>query len=205
MSFIIDALIAPKACARPRATTAGGRARVYMPSATIRWQYALALRAQEILRGHRFTGPVQVDLLVVFARPRRLSTAASNPGLEWAPVRPDADNVAKNVLDALRFAWDDDAQVALLRVAKAYAPEGGAPRVVVRLAEIDASVTDVLLRGDHNESAWLTRSIIAETTRAIEARQAKKKSKRSVDRSDRSDSISVARRGKASRKRSKKT
>ncbi len=203
MSWLIEALMEPAACARPRATTVGGRARVFMPSATIRWQHTLALRAQEVLRGHRFTGPVQVDLLAVLARPKRLSTAASNPGLEWAPVRPDADNVAKNVLDALRFAWNDDAQVTLLRVAKAYAPEGGAPRVVIRIASLDCSVADVLLRGDHNESAWLTRAIIGETTRAIEARQAKKKSKRSVDGSSHTDTISAARPGKASKKRSK--
>ena len=35
-----------------------------------------------------------------------------------AHQKPDADNIAKAVLDALSAFWQDDAQVAVLRVRK---------------------------------------------------------------------------------------
>ena len=50
--------------------------------------------------------------------------------------RPDADNVAKIVLDGLnKVAWEDDTQVVEMMVIKRYAEE---PLVAVIVEEIDA-------------------------------------------------------------------
>ena len=58
----------------------------------------------------------------------------------WAPVKPDKDNIDKNVYDALRIAWRDDAQICAGNTFTAYAEMTGKPRVVVRL---------LLLRQEH--------------------------------------------------------
>jgi Holliday junction resolvase RusA-like endonuclease len=61
-----------------------------------------------------FTGPVYVELLVEVAKPK--TTKLSAP-------KPDVDNYAKGVLDAItkdgRF-WADDTQVVTLNVTKAW-------------------------------------------------------------------------------------
>ena len=145
LPLIIEAPIEPEACARPRAAARGnGRVRVYTPSATLTWQARLLLYAQRALRLaddgglQLIEGPLRVDILAVLRRPSRLNTRSQYPGAQWAPVRPDLDNVAKNVLDALRSIWRDDAQVVLSTLAKVYAAEGAAPRTIVR---IDRCVT----------------------------------------------------------------
>ncbi len=141
----IEAPLEPAACARPRATRAGRTVRVYTPTETLRWQAMLAHHAQLVLRGKRFDGPVALDLVAVLTRPKRLDTRTQHPGAQWAPARPDLDNIAKNVLDALRFAWRDDAQVTWLRAAKLYAARGSGARVVVRIEEL-ATQPALLLR-----------------------------------------------------------
>lgn len=51
--------------------------------------------------------------------------------------RPDADNVAKTVLDALnKVAWVDDAQVVDLRASKGYGPRAGLAVGIERLSAV---------------------------------------------------------------------
>lgn len=137
MDVAFSAPLEPEACARPRAAARGGRVRVYLPSATRLWQQRFAAVALEHLPRARITEPVRLDLLAVLARPQRLQRRSDPRGLIWAPVRPDADNIAKNVMDALAFAWGDDAQVVELRVKKAYAEIGSTPRVELRLRSVE--------------------------------------------------------------------
>lgn len=60
----------------------------------------------------KFDGPIMVTI------------DARMPGK--ATAKPDADNIAKLILDALnRVAWEDDAAVVDLRVKKRHAPEPG--------------------------------------------------------------------------------
>lgn len=50
--------------------------------------------------------------------------------------RPDADNIAKGICDALNGqAWADDAQVVTLEVRKFHAAQGEPPRTVVSIEE----------------------------------------------------------------------
>lgn len=64
----------------------------------------------------RFHGPVSVRIDVFRALPKG---APKRVDSEPDTHRPDADNVAKGVLDALNgVAWDDDAQVVDLYVVK---------------------------------------------------------------------------------------
>ena len=50
--------------------------------------------------------------------------------------RPDADNVAKSVLDALSDWYRDDSQVFYLTVLKLYHGVDARPRVRVTIAEL---------------------------------------------------------------------
>lgn len=62
------------------------------------------------------------------SRPRRVEA-------EPYAVRPDADNIAKAVLDALNGrAWDDDAQVVELRVTKHDRGRRTVPHTTVRVS-----------------------------------------------------------------------
>lgn len=107
----------PKAQPRVRAFARGRHARVYTPDTADAWKQAivLAVRAQPF---DPFAGAVWVDLLFLMPRPKRLRERWA-----WHTSKPDSDNLAKAVLDALSQAelWSDDAQVAKLTVKKRYA------------------------------------------------------------------------------------
>lgn len=91
---------------------------------TIAFAYRLAAR------GVRFDdGPVHVTVIAVFPRPKTRQ-AVDWPGADGDrphTAKPDADNLAKAVLDALNgTAWRDDAQVSRLHVVKRVAhPDRG--------------------------------------------------------------------------------
>ena len=97
---------------RPR--FAGRRA--YKAAADAAWERKIA-RAYEDAGGVCLDGPVAVVVDVFRSLPPSLlrKRVASEPDTH----RPDADNVAKGVLDALNgLAFRDDAQVTVLRVTK---------------------------------------------------------------------------------------
>ena len=97
---------------RPRVGRGG---RVYKPEADRRYEAMLA-RAYAEAGGGLVDGPVQVHVDVWRALPKsRPKGTRSEPDT----FRPDLDNVAKSVLDALTgVAWADDRQVVELWVVK---------------------------------------------------------------------------------------
>ena len=134
----------PIAQPRTRATTrrrTDGRvvASVYSPAnAPIqRWKvevataYALAGRELEPL-----AGVVHLDLHFLFARPQRLCRKNA-PDCRIPHVgKPDLDNLAKGVLDALNgLAWADDRQVSLLMLRKSYVARDEEPGMLVEISE----------------------------------------------------------------------
>jgi Holliday junction resolvase RusA-like endonuclease len=120
----------PRGKDRPRVTRSG---HAYTPAATRKWESALALMAQDKLPIEVIDEPVRVDVLAVVPRPKRLLRRSDPDGLIWAPVKPDADNVLKSTLDALKAFWRDDALVVDTRILKAYAERAGRPRMVIRI------------------------------------------------------------------------
>lgn len=127
----------PKGQPRPRAFSRGGHARVYDPGTAEGWKGCVAIAAQ----GHRGkfgAGPLRVAIRFVFPRPKSHhrkdgSLKAGSP--EFHTAKPDADNAAKAVLDALTEigVWPDDAQVAQLWVSKRY----GDPGAFVEISKLD--------------------------------------------------------------------
>tara|TARA_R100000664_G_C2747926_1_gene135388 strand:- start:1430 stop:1882 length:453 start_codon:yes stop_codon:yes gene_type:complete len=136
---LITLELEPKGKGRPRVTFKAGYARAYTPATTARWERA----AVSILRAQWKTGPlteaVQVEIDAISKRPIRLCRKKDPDGVLIRAALPDADNVAKAVLDALQAARviDNDKQVVDLRVRSLYSEKGSTGRVVVRLTPIE--------------------------------------------------------------------
>ena len=93
---------------------------------------ASAIRAEAI---PPLTGPLAVMLEMQFPVPASWSKAKrarALAGVEWHTSKPDADNVAKAILDACNgVVFRDDAQVVMLIATKAFSKEPGV-QVVIR-------------------------------------------------------------------------
>jgi Holliday junction resolvase RusA-like endonuclease len=117
---------------RPRVSTAGGFARAYVPGKHPVHAYREAIAAAARGAGLTATGePLNVVIDAVFERPKsHLRKAGVKPDAPKLP-RPDVDNIAKAVLDALQDVMGDDSLVGRLVVEKSYGPEA---RTTVRVS-----------------------------------------------------------------------
>jgi Holliday junction resolvase RusA-like endonuclease len=133
----------PRGKDRPRFAKNG---HAFTPAPTRKWEASLAMMAQAQMPSAVIEEPVRVDVLAVLPRPKRLLRKSDPSGLIWAPVKPDADNIVKATLDALKAFWRDDAQVTSTSALKAYAERDGRARMLVRIrsvGEIDYEVLRV--------------------------------------------------------------
>ena len=132
---------APLGKGRPRAVSVGGRARVYTPTVSADWEHFAAVEMRSQYESNEpMTGPLGCEIVAVFPRTAELlrKTKAGYKHPTWRlfhAVKPDADNIAKSVLDAVEKAGIicDDKQIALLTVGKHYAMIHEEPRVEVRI------------------------------------------------------------------------
>jgi Holliday junction resolvase RusA-like endonuclease len=128
-----DAAGQPRCDAQAVFSGAQGRhvARVYTPDSADGWKsrvYLAAISHRDRPREpHR--GPVIVNAVFYFARPRRLLRPSSPRGVLPYTGKPDRDNLDKVVLDALKQAgmYRDDALVHDGRNRKLYVAVGAAP------------------------------------------------------------------------------
>ena len=124
---------------RPRLTTVGGHARAYDPAASRDYKHYVRLVASQHKGEGLMEGPVAVKLVVGRKIPSSWSKRkqdAAQKGEILPTTKPDVDNMAKGVKDALSgVIWRDDAQVVELTVRKVYAPAG---YVEVEVAEVQA-------------------------------------------------------------------
>lgn len=118
---------------RPRFTRGG---RPYTPKATRDYERAIR-EAYENATGRPpepFSGPIAVCIKTYRQLPKSTPKSVTS---EPDTHKPDADNVAKIVLDALNgVAWEDDAQVVRLtayKLDRTRSPE----RLSVSITEID--------------------------------------------------------------------
>ena len=118
----------PKGQPRPRAFSRGGRAAVFDPGTAEGWKAQVAI-ACAVLEGKLLDGPLMVDLRFVMPRPKsHFGVRGLRPSRSQRVFakKPDADNLAKAVLDAMSViqVWKDDDQVSDLLVRKRWAGEG---------------------------------------------------------------------------------
>lgn len=140
--------MAPHGKGRGRIVRVGRFSRIATPEATRRWETEFAEHAAKLLPAEPLEGPVRVDILAVFPRPQSLMRRKDRDGFVWHTSRPDADNVAKSVLDGLKRHWRDDSQVVQCETVKVYAEKNGLPRTVVRVRTVEPDS-----RPDHEASA----------------------------------------------------
>jgi len=116
---------------RPRVSTRGGFARAYVPSTHPVHAYRAAIAEEAAKAGLEQTGePVEVIVDAVFARPKsHMTRKGVKPTAPQLP-RPDVDNVAKAILDALQDVMGDDTNVRRLVVEKSYGEHG---RTTIRI------------------------------------------------------------------------
>lgn len=130
----------------------GGRPRLITDKKERFYRTAVAARVWEAWHaaGHRgpLIGPVSMTVQARFRRPK-----TGRKGELFAEVKPDADNIAKSVLDALskdaqgrerprghEGPWGligDDKQVCALAVGKWWAPQGEDGSITIMVREIE--------------------------------------------------------------------
>jgi Holliday junction resolvase RusA-like endonuclease len=129
----------PKAQPRPRATRRGNHAGVYNPPTADVWKAAVVDAGRKHCPAMPLTGPLRVNLRFYFARPARLNRKKDPPDRVHHTAKPDLDNLAKAVLDAMTAAgwFCDDAQVCASELTKYYHAKGDSPGCVVMVQGIE--------------------------------------------------------------------
>ena len=126
---------------RPRFKRMGNFVQTYTPEKTAEYEKLVRLRFQNA-GGVITDKPVRVEIAAFFAPPKstRKRDKAEMLANRIMPMKkPDVDNIAKIILDALnKIAYKDDSQVIELSVKKIYSD---AAKVCVHIEEID-------MRGD---------------------------------------------------------
>ena len=138
----------PKAQPRVKAFKRGNHAGVYDPGTADGWKLAVGATARIHWNRVQFIGPLRLVLGFFMPRPKAHFNKHGDlkPGaLTWHESKPDTDNLAKAVMDAMTQlqVWRDDSQVVQLEVSKAYGVRAGC--IVILGA---ASSPDPLLRLD---------------------------------------------------------
>lgn len=128
----------PQGKDRPRFSTANGYSRTYTTSKTKAYEELIKLAYNVTAKGFSFgTEPIRAEIMAIF-KPVKSCTKREQElmlGNRVKPTKkPDADNIAKVVLDSLNgIAFNDDSQVVELEVIKMY---GETEQIIVTLKEV---------------------------------------------------------------------
>lgn len=117
---------------RPRDPLKRPFVQVYDPADAKAWKSAVAAQVIESRDlSMPWAGPLALSLVFYFLRPKSLPKRVTRHA-----KRPDVDNLAKAVLDALRsIAYQDDGQITKLEVEKRYGEKPGVSIALRRLPE----------------------------------------------------------------------
>ena len=137
MTALLDCEILgePVGKGRARAAVVAGRARLYTPAKTASWEQSAAQVMRKLWAQAPYEGPVHLVILACSSRPKRLLRKKDPDGRMLRPTKPDVDNVAKAVADAMVKAGvlRDDVQVTTLTARSLYVARDEGPRVEVSI------------------------------------------------------------------------
>lgn len=123
---------------RVKARRQGNFVRIYTPGKADAWKDCVRKVGAQYKPGSTLTGPVYVRMLFAMPRPKRLSTRTYKDEIHRPHTfKPDIDNLAKAVLDAMSDWWTDDCLVAMVTASKWYARVNGATGVEIHVTELD--------------------------------------------------------------------
>ena len=116
---------------------------IYTPSSSDGWKDRVVLAARQAgLPREPWSGAVRISIDAYFERTKELLKPGHPEGAFPHLAKPDIDNVAKAVMDALTSCrlWEDDSLVAEGTVRKWWAARGCAPgvRIVAELLPPEA-------------------------------------------------------------------
>jgi Holliday junction resolvase RusA-like endonuclease len=130
----------PAGKARPKFSTFGGHVRAITPKQTVSYENYVKLAYSQAYPGRvpfEKDVPLLVSIKAYFKTPASVSKKKHQAMLEdriRPTKKPDCDNIAKAVLDALNgIAYYDDSQVVTVTVEKLYSDT---PRVEVEMEAI---------------------------------------------------------------------
>lgn len=139
LTFVVNAV--PVAQPRAKATAINGRARMYeaKKSHPIHdFKASVRMAASAVYQGAPVDSPLSLYLAFFFPRPsnkkwkKRPMPAYSHTG------KPDADNLAKAVMDALnKLVWADDSCISDVRIRKMVCAGDQQPHVSVSVMSIE--------------------------------------------------------------------
>ena len=136
MQFTIPG--SPTGKGRPRATTINGMARMYTPAKTTSYE-GMVVMFYANAGGKKLDGPISVRIEATFEMP--LSWSAKKRKTfdgKWCMKKPDGDNIAKIICDALNgVAYHDDSSVVLISVMKRWGQDGSVAVVIDELSEME--------------------------------------------------------------------
>ncbi len=98
---------------------------------------SVRMAARQAYQGAPLAGPIRIVATFVMPRPGRLRWKTRPMPRCLHASKPDIENVAKAIFDALTgLAWNDDAQIAITTLTKVYAAGDEQPCVEVEIWEI---------------------------------------------------------------------
>ena len=130
----------PIAKSRPRFVKRGNFVQTYTPEKTVNYENLVRLSYTQY-SGIKFIGAIRAEIQAYFPIPKSVSKKkrlAMMCNAEKYIKKPDNDNIAKAILDALNgIAYDDDSQVTELLITKAYSDKPRAEIKLIGLDEVD--------------------------------------------------------------------
>ncbi len=129
---------APVGKRRPKFSTIHGYAQALKPKEDVIYENLVKIMFQQVKPNNysMFNKPIKMKIEAYFAIPKSFSKVKQSQALEGKLLpltKPDADNIAKIICDALNdVAYKDDTQIVELAIIKRYAME---PKVKITLDE----------------------------------------------------------------------
>ena len=136
--MVFEIVGAPVGKRRPKFSTIHGYAQAIKPKEDAIYEnlVKLSFQSNKPQEYSLFEKPIKIKIEAYFAIPKSFSKKKINMAVEGVinpQIKPDADNIAKIICDALNnVAYKDDTQIIELTVVKRYALE---PKVKVTLNE----------------------------------------------------------------------
>lgn len=124
ISFIVPGAVVGKG--RPRFARRGNFVTTYTPDKTASYENLVKVKAEEAMQGNALLdGAVSVDIELKISPPSSWSQKKQQQalsGLIYPTNKPDLDNCAKGIFDAMNnIVFRDDKQVVKLTITKFYA------------------------------------------------------------------------------------
>lgn len=141
--FTVPACPVPQPRQRHRVVTTGD-GRAFAQNYTSRtdpvqaFKATVRMAAQAAYQGGPLDGPVRVVATFILPRPKYLTWKRKPMPRQHSAARPDLDNLAKSLKDALTgLLWVDDIQVSVMSLEKWYAAGDEQPCVVVEVGRLE--------------------------------------------------------------------